>query len=266
MAEHFKEAVCVDAGRVYDSCCDRDCLEDLRLFFNPTDQEIVNAGVGARARTATLLTTVVNVEPITFNRGYYSVDMTFYFLVTVDVYAADTSTPTTVNGIGTFNKRVILFGSEGSAKIFSSNTPLTDFDTTLPVASNTPTAVVQSVDPVILSELIAPCTGTECTQTVTFPAAVLAVIGGTLAPADTVTTRIAVTLGLFSVVQLVRNVQMLMPVYDFCVPSKECVTTTDNPCDVFQRLQFPMNEFFPQADQCDALNGGCGNCDRDNDQ
>ena len=25
----FKEAVCIDAGRVYDSCCDRDCLEDL---------------------------------------------------------------------------------------------------------------------------------------------------------------------------------------------------------------------------------------------
>lgn len=21
----FKEAVCVDAGRVYDSCCDKDC-------------------------------------------------------------------------------------------------------------------------------------------------------------------------------------------------------------------------------------------------
>ena len=29
----FKEAVCIDAGRVYDSCCDRDCLEDLRVYL-----------------------------------------------------------------------------------------------------------------------------------------------------------------------------------------------------------------------------------------
>ena len=34
----FKEAVCVDAGRVYDSCCDRDCLEDLRCYFAPDAQ------------------------------------------------------------------------------------------------------------------------------------------------------------------------------------------------------------------------------------
>ena len=26
----FKEAVCIDAGRIYDSCSDKDCLEDQR--------------------------------------------------------------------------------------------------------------------------------------------------------------------------------------------------------------------------------------------
>ena len=29
----FKEAVCIDASRVYDSCGDKDCLEDLRVYF-----------------------------------------------------------------------------------------------------------------------------------------------------------------------------------------------------------------------------------------
>ena len=29
----FKEAVCVDAARVYDSCSDKDCLKDLRVLF-----------------------------------------------------------------------------------------------------------------------------------------------------------------------------------------------------------------------------------------
>ena len=27
-----KEAVCVDAGRVYDSCSDKDCIEDIPSF------------------------------------------------------------------------------------------------------------------------------------------------------------------------------------------------------------------------------------------
>ena len=34
----FKEAVCIDVGRVFDSCCDRDCLEDLRVYFSEDGQ------------------------------------------------------------------------------------------------------------------------------------------------------------------------------------------------------------------------------------
>ena len=29
----FKEAVCVDAARIYDSCGDKDCLENLDVFL-----------------------------------------------------------------------------------------------------------------------------------------------------------------------------------------------------------------------------------------
>lgn len=54
-----------------------------------------------------------------------------------------------------------------------------------------------------------------------------------------------VTLGLFTIVQIVRNVQMLIPAYDFCIPEKECTTTSDNPCEMFRRIEFPTDEFFP---------------------
>ena len=30
---YSKEAVCINAGRIYDSCSDKDCLEDLRVYF-----------------------------------------------------------------------------------------------------------------------------------------------------------------------------------------------------------------------------------------
>ena len=58
-------------------------------------------------------------------------------------------------------------------------------------------------------------------------------------------------------VQIVRNVQMLMPVYDFCVPNKECVTGADDPCDVFNRIDFPIDEFFPPKDTCNNQQDGC---------
>ena len=54
-----------------------------------------------------------------------------------------------------------------------------------------------------------------------------------------------ITIGLFSICQIERPVQMMIPVYDFCIPDKECVTTTDDPCELFKRIKFPVNEFFP---------------------
>ena len=65
-----------------------------------------------------------------------------------------------------------------------------------------------------------------------------------------------VTIGLFTIVQIVRNVQMLIPAFDFCVPEKECVTSSDNPCELFRKIEFPTDEFFPpKANDC---NCGCG--------
>ena len=64
-----------------------------------------------------------------------------------------------------------------------------------------------------------------------------------------------VSLGIFTIVQLIRNVQMLMPVYDYCMPSKECTPTSENPCDLFHKMSFPVNEFFPPACENES---GCG--------
>jgi hypothetical protein len=169
-----------------------------------------------------------------------------------------------VQGIATYRKKVILYGSEGNAKVYSSNTSQLENDTVLPVANNRPTAHVQAVDPVALSATLIPCTGTLCSTVPSIPAAVLEVIGGSIADVEAVEQAVFVTLGLFTVVQLVRNVQMLVPVYDFCVPEKECVTTTDDDCDIFSRIQFPLDEFFPPKESGDGSPGTCGGCEEDN--
>ena len=60
------------------------------------------------------------------------------------------------------------------------------------------------------------------------------------------TKNVFVSLGVFSIIKLERKVQLLIPSYDFCIPQKECVgATDDNPCDLFERIDFPVDEFFP---------------------
>ena len=72
--------------------------------------------------------------------------------------------------------------------------------------------------------------------------------------------NVFVTLGLFSIIKLERNVQLLIPVIDFCIPEKECVgSTEDSPCELFDTINFPVDEFFP-PNACN-LGGGSMNFD-----
>ena len=54
------------------------------------------------------------------------------------------------------------------------------------------------------------------------------------------------TIGQFSIVRLERDTQLVVPAYDYCMPEKECPgTITDDPCTLFSRIHFPVEEFFP---------------------
>ncbi len=58
--------------------------------------------------------------------------------------------------------------------------------------------------------------------------------------------KVYVSLGLFTIIKIERNVQLLIPAYDFCYPNKECIAATeDHPCDLFETIKFPLDEFFP---------------------
>ncbi|MBQ8377920.1 MAG: hypothetical protein IJX42_02170, partial [Oscillospiraceae bacterium] len=75
----------------------------------------------------------------------------------------------------------------------------------------------------------------------------------------TCTRNVYVTIGMFSIVQLSRPVPLLIPAYDYCVPEKECVTNTESPCELFERIDFPTREFFPQGLDDNNCDCGCGN-------
>ena len=54
------------------------------------------------------------------------------------------------------------------------------------------------------------------------------------------------TIGQFSLIRLERDTQLLIPAYDYSLPEKECPgSSEDDPCELFGRIRFPVEEFFP---------------------
>ena len=66
-----------------------------------------------------------------------------------------------------------------------------------------------------------------------------------------------VTLGQFSIIRLERDAQLVVPVLDYSIPTKECCDTagcSEDPCELFSRIPFPADRFAPR------------NCDQSCDQ
>ena len=72
---------------------------------------------------------------------------------------------------------------------------------------------------------------------------------------------LTVSLGIFSVVRIVRPAQYLIHATEYCVPDKECISTEDdNPCAVFRNMAFPTSEFRPPGYLPQGGNHGGGKC------
>ena len=248
-SERIREAVCIHTRKIYSGCRDKDCIEDLRVFPTASSRPYIDTAFSIRPRSAELLSACVNVEEITFNRGYYTVDVTYFYRITGEAFPGDA----TVTGLAVFDKRVILFGSEGNAKIFSSAYREDGPDPQLLRRSNLPIAVAEAVDPIVLDARIADCCESHCCGENCCCQAELAEIpafinncfeGGLSTGGDG--RRVYVTLGQFSIVRLERDSQLLIPVYDYCMPEKECCGgASEDPCGLFRNIAFPVNEFFP---------------------
>lgn len=265
----IREAVCVHTRKIFDSCKDKDCIEDLRVYPTRGCQEVIDRAVSVKAGCAELLYAYIDVEPVTFNRGFYTVDVRYFYRITADAFVG-AARPVEVTGLAVFDKRVILFGSEGSAKVFSSKVNVKGGDIQGLPGTTTPTAVVESVDPIILGMKlvdVCQCRHSDCCCEI--PPAVCACFPEELVTGGDV-HRLYVTLGQFSIIRLERDTQLLMPAYDYCMPEKDCDCGCDcrqeDPCELFRKVQFPVGEFFP-PNHCAApksvdyqdVRGGCCN-------
>jgi len=259
----IREAVCIHTRKVMDSCRDKDCIEDLRFYPKKQCVDIINRALSVKGGSAQLLYVYVDVEPVSFNRGFYTVDMRFFYHVTLQAYLSSPA-PVSVEGLCVFDKRVILYGGEGSAKIFSSRLSVGEPDMQELRRTNSPIGVVEAVDPIVLDARLLDCCGgrrdCDC-ELCEVPTFVNSCFGGDLSGGDDC-HRIYVTLGQFSIVRLERDAQILVPMYDYCMPDKECSCESggaEDPCSIFRNICFPVGEFFPHSTASPQENSG-GSC------
>ena len=260
-ANRIREAVCIHTKKIFDSCKDKDCIEDLRFFPTCCSQDIINRAISIKAGCAELLHVYVDVDSIGFNRGFFTVDVRYFYRVTADAFVG-AARPVQICGLSVFDKRVILFGSEGSAKVFSSQSGSEELESDCVIERNLPTAVVEAVDPIILNmKLVDVCNCCQCDcEMVEIPPYICACFNGELAFNGNEAKRVFVTLGQFSIIRLERDTQLLIPAYDYCMPSKECTSSgvEEDPCEIFRHVCFPVDEFFPPSrmDSCDDKGSG----------
>jgi hypothetical protein len=262
----IREAVCIQVEKIYDSCKEKDCIEDARVFFKDPDKVnwIVNHAINVKARRAEVVRVFTDVEEVPFKRGFFTVDIKFFIKVTLDFLVPRVTGGIkiiTVPGIVLFDKKVILFGSEGNVKIFKSHFTEHGLDNHGDSAlqqDNLPIAKVEVAEPIALNariaEVLENADDDDCDRVV--PKVVsnmLDTVDFDETDLDTDDTRhlvivkkVVATIGLFSIVKLARIVQLLIPAFDFCVPNKRCIASTEeNPCELFETIDFPIDEFFP---------------------
>jgi len=257
----IKEAVCINTKKVYDSCRYKDCQQDVRVYLTRCGQEVIDRALSVKARTAELLWTFMDVEPVPFNKGFYTVDVRYYYKVEADAFTG-CGRPTRVEGLATFSKRMVLFGSEGSVRIFSSKYTPGEMDCQTYEKTNLPTAVVEVVEPILLSvKIVDPqyrcCCDCCCINEV--PEAICRCFEDQIVLEDC-GRKLVATIGQFAILRLERDIQLLVPAYDICMPAKECCgSEQEDPCCLFDRFKFPVDEFFPPVLHDKPANGcGCG--------
>lgn len=249
-----KDMVCIDTYRVLDSCRDKDCFEDVRVYLTCMGQEIIDRTSVVRAKCAKVVWSCIDIDNVPFNRGFYQLFIKIYVKIMFEACIGPGSMQE-FEGIAVVEKKVILFGSEGNVSVFKSELSPGNFcgcggKHTAP-SSALPIAVLETVDPIILGTKIAepgkPCRCSCCCTVDEIPDCVCAHLTNDLSDEPNSNTLL-VSLGFFSVVRIERPAQYLISAVEYSVPEKECVLpTVEDPCSLFRQMAFPAAEFSPSA-------------------
>ena len=143
-ARDIHQCMSIHTRKITDSCRDKDCIEDLRVYLTTDSQTTLDSATNAKVRSAELITTYMDVEPVAFDRNHYCIDVTFFYRILADAVVGH-ARPATLYGLAVFSKRAVLCGEDSRAHIFTSDTRIGDTDGLSRYSANRPTAVVEAV-------------------------------------------------------------------------------------------------------------------------
>lgn len=243
-----RSPVCIHTQQITDSCLDKDCVEDLRVYLTVASQAAVNNATTVKIRCAELLYADVDIQPLAYKSGWYAVDITFYYRISGDAVTGSLR-PTSLLGLSVFTKRVVLYGGCSKAKVFSSDDRILSQESLM--GSDLPVAVLEALDPMILASKlkeVCQCKHRE-NELAEIPSVIAESFGEELLLTGEV-KRLYITIGQFSTVRLERGTQLSVAVCEYCAPRRTCCDEEcceEDPCELFGRIDFPMQAFFPES-------------------
>lgn len=241
---------CIVALKVYDQCRQQDCLTsniigparaaESRTIGDVTIREgdVITPPSDAASVTVERLRLkkiiIVDNSPNPFKPGYWDIDLKYvfvYFLVFRDA-AGNIIGSIKANSI--FNKKVTLFGSHGTDIVVGSNLFNNGNDT----IDSDPNVFVEGKAVALAAELKYGCPCNSCCNDD------FNTFGRPSDNNEIAAQEVLVTIGLFTIIKLVRIVSLLVESRGFCIP-KKCEEASMNPCQYFDNLEFPLNVFSP---------------------
>lgn len=64
---NFKEAVCIHTDKIFDSCRDKDCLENIRVYLTQCGQEVVDRAINVKCVKAEVIWVFTDVNLSKYN-------------------------------------------------------------------------------------------------------------------------------------------------------------------------------------------------------
>lgn len=227
--------------KIYDSCRRQDCLTPHQIgvaraaengcigdeHFKERDiltpPSIVASVSVDRLRVDKII--ILEKEPNPFKNGYWDIDLKYIFKYRLTFREADGCIVGSIKAYSVYNKRVTLFGSIGTDLVVASDI-YSNYSREDKVMDADPFVIVEA-KPVALEVKLKHRRYLNEEEILIEPNEVL------------------ITLGLFSIIKIVRLVDLCVESQGFAVAPACEDTAPLNPCEFFDNLDFPLDIFSP---------------------
>jgi hypothetical protein len=235
---------CIIALKVYDQCRQQDCLTEGQIGpARAAEQtvicdkryeegDIIDPPQTAAAVSMDLLRIrkiiIVDKNPNPFKNGYWDINLKYVFEYRLTFREADGSVLGYVRANSIYNKMLTLFGSIGTDIVIA-----TDL-----FNNSVHDSATLDADPFILAEAKGVPLAAELGRSRHINCSPEEL--SSYAP-----NQVDVSIGLLTIIKLVRIVHLSVESRGFCVPPECDEISPLNPCEFFNSLEFPLNIFSP---------------------